>query len=218
MTTVRNSEWNVALLLWVCFVVTSATAALAAGLPYIPITRDNATSSLRQNGIVNGLRLGIINIKLEATLLSQLRRNFPNLKLRTQSDASESETWLCFTLATRQGRVQVWPSSGEVGGGEFIDGVYAQGGESWPLKDCPIIDIGNGAIGIDGRIWIGTSKSSLLRRLGRPSSTSGQVMIYNYQVAIRDPRLGECWITEELLFDMKDSRVSRLSVTKDTGC
>jgi hypothetical protein len=201
-----------------CAAFSSSTVAAAERLPAFPHLGDDLSAKPRHHVLVNELRLGGLQIRLEKTRLTELRRRFPPLKIRTQGDASEAEAWVCFTVGNGANRFQVWPSSGELMGGKFIDGVIAQAGQRWSPRDCPRIEVGRGPMELDNRVWIGTAKADLLKRLGPPTGTADGVMIYDYEVAFRESKAGACAVGGRLAFELLRDRVARLAATKDTAC
>jgi len=201
-----------------CAALSPSTVTAAERLPAFPHLGEDLSAKSRHRVLANKVRLGGLAIRLEETRLAELRRRYPALRIRTQGDASEAETWVCFTVGNGAAQFQVWPSSGELMGGEFIDGVMAQVGQQWPLRDCPRIEVGPGPMELDSRVWIGTAKADLLKRLGPPTAIADGVMIYDYEVALRDSKAGACSVVGRLVFELLRDRVARLAANKTTAC
>jgi hypothetical protein len=161
-------------------------------LPLLSHVDDFFAAHPRRQGIVTGLSVGQVHITFETTRWSDLRRAFGPLRLRQQGDGDE------------------------MAGREFIDGVTVVAGTSWPLKQCPQVDPGPGPIALDNGIWIGVSKASLLKRLGRPTAATGTSMTYDYSIPLHDRRLGEGVAQGRISFEIKAHHVLRFTASKDT--
>ena len=201
-----------------CLTTSASDAAPSAWsrLPQAPRTGDGATSPRHQSP-VSGLRLGRYRIVFEQTQWSDLQRELGPLKLRRQGDASNSETWTCFTVVTDRGLFQMWPSSGELQGGESIDGVIVQAGAPWPHAECPIVNSGPGRAALDNGVWIGTTRAELLKRLGPPTGVHGANLIYDFEAPVHNPTGGRSVAYGQLIFELRNDRVDRLLATKDTS-
>lgn len=186
-------------------------------LPQPSHFRDSLDAS-RHEVLVEGFRIGALPFKFEDTRWSDIKQSLPPLRMRRQGDAGGAEVWTCLTVHAHNGTVQVWPSSSELQGGEFIDGVIAQAGVTWPIQDCPAVEFGDGEAALDNGAWIGTTKSDLLKRLGQPSAVRGSTIVYDFDAPLRDHEHGECVVSGRLLFDLHANRVVRLAVNKDTSC
>jgi len=186
-------------------------------LPEVLHSDDHLTPSHNQV-LVSGLTLGQHRIAFERTRWSDLQRHLGPLRIRRQGDASEAEDWTCFTVVTDQGQVQIWPHGGELQGGKYIAGVIAQAGTPWPRTECPVVNAGPGGPALDNGVWIGTAKAKLLRRLGKPTASLGAALIYDFEVALRDPKAGECSTFGRLIFEIRAGRVDRLDVQKNSAC
>jgi hypothetical protein len=180
-------------------------------LPEVPHSGDDLTSS-RYQVLVSGLRLGQYRIVFEQTRWSDLRRNLGPLKMRRQEDELEAKDWTCFTVVTDLGRFQIWPDTDKLQGGHITE-VIAQAGAPWPLAECPIVNPGPGVAALDNGVWIGTTRSELLKRLGQPTAVHGATLIYDS--ARVDPKLGHGTAFERLIFEMRDGRVDRLLAEKN---
>jgi hypothetical protein len=137
--------------------------------------------------------------------------------MRRQGDGGETEDWTCFTVGAANDRVQIWPGGSELAGGEFINGVIAVAGTPWPLSECPLVDPGPGPIALDSGIWIGVTRASLLKRLGRPTAVHGSSIAYDYSVPVGDRRFGEGAAGGRIILETKANRVVRLTANKVTS-
>ncbi len=214
----RISKTHVAAFALACLTASPSYASPGnwSRLPQVPHSGEDITPS-RHRVLVGGLLLGRDKIEFEQTRWSDLQHVLGPLKMRRQGDASETEDWTCFTVGTGKGRFQVWLHGGELQGGEFIDGVTAQAGSPWPVRECPVVSPRQRAAALDNGIWVGTTKSEILKRLGQPTAVHGATLIYDFDVAVRDPKLGEGSVGGRLIFEIHADRVGRLLATKDTS-
>lgn len=185
-------------------------------LPILPHAGDDFAEHPRGKVLVTGLKIGRIHITFETTSWSDLRRQIGSFKLRHQGDASDAETWTCFTVGQPNRRVQIWLSGSEMTGGEWIDGVTAAKGTPWPVHECPLVDVGPGLITLDNGIWIGATQAQLQKRLGKPTAARSTSIMYDYAVSLHDQKHGDSDISGRISLEMKGSRVQRLSANKVT--
>jgi hypothetical protein len=174
------------------------------------------TVSTKNRVLVDGFRLGRLRVDFEKTNWPAFFRQTGALKLRKQGDAAESEEWTCLTIVRGQMRFQIWLDSDELGGGS-ISGVTAYTGVHWPLSECPIKDPGPGPIGLGNGLWIATTKSDIISRLGQPTAVHGAALIYDFEADVRDPKLGEGATSGRLIFEIHSGRTTRLSATRGTS-
>jgi hypothetical protein len=208
--------------------ITALTAAalafspLAAGaaesLPTVAYAGDSPAANVRHRVLVSEVHLGRLRIGFERTRLSDLRRRFPGLKIRTQGDASTAQAWTCFTVGTGKARFQVWPSSGELLGGDIIDGVTVLAGQPWSLQRCPKVETGAGPAALDAGVWIGSTRAELLKRLGPPSAVAGAAVIYDFETPAPNRSPGGCSVSGRLVFELARGRVAKLATGKHTSC
>jgi hypothetical protein len=193
-----------------------ASAGAWERLPELPHLADEMSARPHHRVLVRGLRLGQIQITFENTRWTDLEQRLGPLKMRRQGDGGETQDWTCFTVTTPAGQHQVWLDGGELQGGEYADGVTAQAGAPWPIRECPVVDPGRGAVALDNGVWIGTSKSEVIQRLGRPTAMLAGSFIYDFEAPVRD-RNGDGAIVGRLIFQFRGHRVHRLQANKDTS-
>jgi hypothetical protein len=128
------------------------------------------------------LRLGKFSVQLEITTLSDVQEIMKAGLIQHQGDASESLSWLCYTVPLRPESQRVWISSSEMGGGTIVDGVAAEqvSGATINNKYCPLLPKKFRPIKLDHDIWIGINVVVLERILGKPLMIDGEVRIYDY--------------------------------------
>jgi hypothetical protein len=186
-------------------------------LPVLPHIGDDFAAHPRRQLLVDGLRVGQVRITFETTRWSDLLRRLGPLRMRRQGEGAETEDWTCFPVGPAPRRVQIWPDGGELTGGEFIDGVTAVAGTPWPLSECPLVDPGPGPIVLNSGAWIGATRASTLKRLGRPTAIHDPSITYDFSVPVRDRRLGKGAAGGRIIFEIKANRVVRLTANKDTA-
>ena len=202
------------------FILTSSSEVLAGAwdrLPVLAHVGDDFATHPRQQILVTGLRVGQVKITFEKTRWSDLQNQLGSLRLRQQGDGAEWEKWACLTVGHAGSQSQIWLDGSEMAGAKLIDGVTAIAGTPWPLNECPQAHFGSGPIALDSGVWIGTSRASLLKRLGRPTAVHGTSITYDYSVPVRDRQLGEGAAVGRISFEVKANRVVRLTANKDTS-
>lgn len=131
---------------------------------------------------VTVLRLGKFAVQLEITPLSDVQKTMKAGMIQHHGDASESLSWLCYTIQEGIERQRVWISSSEMGGGKIVTGVTAEQINNASIHNeyCPLLPKKFRPIKLDHDIWIGTNIMDLERLLGKPLSVDGDVRIYDY--------------------------------------
>jgi len=154
---------------------------------------------------------------METTTLTDLARRFPKTDIHHRGDAGDSLTWVCYTLPTSSGNVNIWLDSGELEGGNAIDGVVVSPTNDAPRADCPGIEIGDGPVALDAGVWLGATRSAVLGRLGAPSRVYRSMLYYDFQTPLRD-RPKDCSVAGELAIKIEGDRITRLWANRTTSC
>jgi len=195
----------------------AAAAARQPGPPDVPWPQDSAAKPGSRKILVNQLQLGSMTIGLETTRLDELTRLIPGTRIHARGDASESLAWVCFRVVTQYGLFNVWPNSGELGGGRIIDGVVVAPVAHHPEPDCPVLAVNGGPIGFDNGVWIGMARSAAYAKLGTPTRKFGSVVAFDSERPAAG-REKDCTTGGDLVLDIQSGRIARIWATKVTSC
>jgi hypothetical protein len=136
------------------------------------------------------LRLGKLSIQFEITTLSDVQETMKAGQIHHQGDASESISWLCYTIPRRPESQRIWISSSEMGGGTIANGVAAEqiSGTTTNNEYCPLLPKKFRPIKLDHDIWLGINVLVLENILGKPLMVDGEVRTYDYNGKIKEMR------------------------------
>jgi hypothetical protein len=147
-----------------------------------------------------------------------LIKRYPGSVLGHRGDAGGAEDWVCYTIDTAQGKIRVWPSSGEMGGRDVVTGVaiaYAPGSGD---KNCPEIFTGSGQPNLDADVWFGMSKATVVKRIGPPSRAYGTVISYDFDFPLAGPNPHGCTEFGGIDLGIENGSVSKIWINKATSC
>jgi hypothetical protein len=90
---------------------------------------------------VTKLMVGNLRVVFEKNTLSQIINVIGVGRVEHQGDASESISWICYTIPNQSVPQRIWISAGEMGGSEHrVDGVNALQSEAIKSSDgCPTL-------------------------------------------------------------------------------
>jgi hypothetical protein len=148
-----------------------AVPALACPGDAIPPPREPETSAspaTLARDPAPGLRLGALAIELEKTTFASLLEAIGTGRLDHHGDAGESLYWVCYTW--QAGGQRLWLTSGEMNGGEYIDGLTAIAlrGEAMPTPACPELPARFTPVVASGVPWLGATEAQVRSELGEP--------------------------------------------------
>jgi hypothetical protein len=176
------------------WIISALIAALphvlvAAGeLPPPPRVRSEAirVEANATRDFLGEVRLGSNALVFEETTLEQIRAMVGSGEVSRAGDASESQTWLCYSRPEEL----VWFASGEMGGSERLLAVSAERvvADDPRLRRCPAIPKNLEPV-TSSFGWIGTTEEELRERLGEPS-TAGDGRLVFYYVGKKKGRYG----------------------------
>lgn len=185
--------------------------------PEFPMVDQQAKPTFARP-VINELRAGNLSIVFEKTKLSDLTKLFPQTRLLHRGDASEYQVWVCLEVATPAGHVRLWPSAGEMGGGDTITGVAIAAAPQAPDPDCPLIDVAARAVSLDGNISIGMPNALVHERLGKPSLIEGPLLEYLFELPAPNATMKDCEVVGGLYVEIKQEKVVTLWASKLTSC
>jgi hypothetical protein len=166
-----------------CLGLSLAASALAATPPpEVPFT-DSPPGTLKESP-ATGITVAAIDVRFEKTSLTEVAGKLRLGTIAHQGDAGNSIYWLCYDIATREGRERLWvTSSGEMGGTEhLVTGISAQ---SLPgpdgTGDCPLLPGQLSPHLIGSSLWLGSSARSVTEHLGSPSLHRGAWQAYGFE-------------------------------------
>jgi len=139
---------------------------------FIPNTKIDPSSSLK---------LGSMEVEFEKTTLKMVSSAIGRGQLSSQGDASESVTWLCYTINAEKSVQRLWLTSGEMGGGNYIDGAsvtYLSPTEKSTV-DCPELPQEFLPIRFGNGLWLGTAGTKIQTVMGMPKINQ-DVWSYSY--------------------------------------
>lgn len=159
---------------------------------------------------VTGIRLGRLDIVFEKIPLSQIVANAGVGEITHSGDASESISWVCYTILGSL-KQRIWLIAGELDGpNHFISGVQAAvlSAEASAIEGCPSLPAHLLPVSLRSGIWLGSSAISLstINKKSSVSERSGQTYSYTGKISGSDGG-------QKVLFD----RASFLHLTMSGG-
>jgi hypothetical protein len=143
------------------------------------------------------IRLGELVIDFEKTRLKDVLAKAVVGTIRTQGDAAESETWLCYRFYTERGVAQIDLTSGELGGGERISGVVLRDGKLEGDKQCPELPATLMPIATDVGPGLGSRYEDFARVLGKPTERSAARTSWEFEQQTRIADSPELWFIDQ---------------------
>ena len=142
---------------------------------------DNVPDGSINKMPVTVLTLGNYYIRLEITLLVDVKNRIKSGVIQHQGDASEYVQWLCYTIPDGLESQRIWIASSEMGGGK-VDVVIAERiSDTLNInKYCPVLPNIYRPVKMDRNIWLGTKIEELDNSLGKPLFERGGLRIYDY--------------------------------------
>ena len=155
---------------------------------------------------------GKFELILEKTTLEELRTAIGSGKITHQGDASESLTWLCYTLASPTMQ-RIWLSSSELGGGSVIDGISALEIDSakTAIAECPTLPEKFQPVHLLNQTWIGSSEKVILQQLGKQNKSS---TIWTY---IYNGKEGEFSVTSMVVIHLQAGKAMAIDISHSTS-
>jgi hypothetical protein len=125
------------------------------------------------------LAMGRLQVSLQSTRLAQVRAAVGSGTIFHDGDAGGSLHWLCYYSAD-EGEV-LWLSSGELGGGDVIDGVTLRAlpTGSAPPRGCNALPRNYRPLLFDGGVSLGSSEAEVRKVYGEPEPL-GDVWVYAF--------------------------------------
>jgi hypothetical protein len=169
----------------IAFMLGIATSCMAAQTLEPPTRPDEVRGegTLRMQPAV-GLRMGQLFVRFESTGLSDVLKSAGRGTIGHHGDAGGSEYFLCFTQTSNRRSFRVWViSHGEMGGSDHaVTEVFAQRVESADAASdgCPPLPSRLRPIALDRGIWLGTTRNELLKKLGQPSASHDDWLMFNF--------------------------------------
>ena len=183
----------------------SEASIAGGGLPPLvwPVQDFQSTGTRVQP--VTGVKLGSFLVVLEQTTLEETIKALGPAKIDQHGDAGDFEAWICYTLPALKARL--WLTSGEMGGGEYINGFVMAALKNSQANDarCPVPATEVASATIDNGISLGTSAQVVRNSLGAPKEVPGSVSYYLYT-----KRNGDGEIDSMLALRLRDKVVTEL--------
>lgn len=165
-----------------CLIALPSLPALAESV--LPPNRgiDVAPVSTLTSKPVTKLMMGNLKVVFEKSTLSQILNEIGIGRIEHQGDASESISWICYTIPNKPLSQRVWISAGEMGGSEHrVDGVQALQSEAIKSSEgCPTLPQRFFPIQFDKGLWLNKSPAGLKKVLGKPSVNKQSWWSYSY--------------------------------------
>jgi len=200
-----------------CYLLAVQAVAGDLGPPHVPGPPRPVAAPTFRRVLVKDIQLGSLRIVMEKTRLTELARRFPETEIHHRGDAGDSLTWVCYTVRGSSGSFHIWLDSGELEGGDAIDGVVVSPATGAPRPECPGVNIGKGPVALDGGVWLGATISAVRGRLGRPSRVYQSMLYYDFRLPLHDDSR-DCSIGGGLSLEIEGGIVSRLWADKTTSC
>jgi hypothetical protein len=159
----------------------------------------------------SALRLGTLDVVFERTSMQAVLDTVGAGRIDQHGDASEAESWICFT-ATAQAQ-RIWLTSSELHGGDVVDGIVAiaLSGPTMPTDACPELP----AIALPIRPvqgpWLGSTPAETLARFGE-ASQDGDRWSYAYT-----EKQGAFEMYAGLVIRFTDGRATLVQMGRDTS-
>jgi hypothetical protein len=125
--------------------------------------------------------MGPLQVVLERSTLAEIRNAIGIGQVGAQGDASESVRWLCYTLSRAEPKQRLWLHSGELGGGNIIDGFSAVelSRKGKAQQGCPELPKAFLPVRLTNGLWLGSTDKAIQRTLGS-SRRQGALRSYEY--------------------------------------
>jgi hypothetical protein len=139
---------------------------------FVPNVKTNPASPLS---------MGKLAVVFEDTKLQSVRDAVGVGQQSSQGDASESLTWLCYTISSTKPAQRIWLTSSEMGGGIYIDGLVAISLTSTEQSTttCPELPYEFLPVKLTNDIWLGAAGAKLRSIMGPPKENQ-EVWTYFY--------------------------------------
>jgi hypothetical protein len=184
-------------------VMAAAITAAVAGSDVALTPRDwfgsetSAPPRSIEKPVFRSIRLGTLEVIFEKTRLKTVLARAGVGTIRTQGDASESETWLCYRFHTERGVAQIDLVSGEMGGGEIITSIVLRDGKLESDKQCPELPAALLPIATDLGPGLGSRYEDFVRVLGKPTERTANRTSWAFERRTRFPGSPELWFIEQ---------------------
>jgi hypothetical protein len=207
-----------------CLVAAGAWAAPPTAFPF-PEGLAPATLKARP---ATFLRLGRYRVQFERTAMLDIVRVLGLGRIRQQGQGGNFLAWICYAIPGARSMQRLWITSGELQGGQIIDGVAASAVPSAsvpPTPDCPALPPEFQPVQVDGGIWLGSSRAAVDRVLPPVSSERAGWLEYEYEGRTpapdpgsggADPATADYDESDSLLLRLRGGQVVELFATETT--
>ncbi len=178
-------------------------------------------------GFIASVRLGVLEVALAQTRLSQVRETVGAGIVDHQSDAQASLYWLCYTALAMGGPQRIWITSRDSHNGVAADSFTAErlGEGEGPSPACPALPPRFLPLSAGNEIWLGMTLAEIEHRIGAKSKRVGAYFVFSFlaseMIGRADEhlrRIGpeEAFILNRVVVEIVDGRAVRLWVHKVT--
>lgn len=148
-------------------------------------------------------------IKLEETTLEEVMAMTGAGSIRTRGDGGESQRWLCYVLMSGE---RVWFVSGELGGStHVITSIQVTKGDRGRKQGCTRLARSVLSARFANGLWLDSSVSASVARLGRPSAKRIHWWLYSY-----GGRAGDYDRLVDVGLHFHEGKIDRLVVSQAT--
>ena len=205
----RNRRFCISLYLLMAASNSSVAATPPPETPFHPHSWQNPALKRPTSGI----NMGALHVQFEKTTLDDVRRSASAGEISHQGDAGDSIYWLCYTNDRATPVERIWViAHGEIGGSEHaVTSIRAQilpKGKA--TADCPALPDSLIPLSLDHNLWLSSTESEALEKLGTPSYRDMSWRSYYYQDRSLD---SSSW----LWMQTKKGRVTSLHAGQVTG-
>ena len=148
-------------------------AALAGGAAAAPPAfpfRDGLAAATLKARPATLLNLGGYALYFERTSMREVLRTVGVGVIHHQGDAGASLDWICYRLPGAAPQ-WLWITSGELQGGQIVDGVVAREAEAKDIAaDCAELPERFRPVSLDHGVWLGATRAALQDALGQASA------------------------------------------------
>ena len=207
-------------LLFAALIVASVQSIADTPPPIVPFNAETWKSASKEKP-TTGVRMGSLHVMFEKTTLDDVRKAALIGEISEKGDAAGNVLWLCYTNLTATPIERIWVSSnGEMGGPEHVvDGVSAQylpNGHA--TRDCPVLPENLKPLSLDQNLWLNSTESEVLNKLGAASHTVGLWRSYDYQGKMPGKCGGGYDVLNNLLLRIENGQVVFLNASQVTSC
>lgn len=169
-----------------CAVMLLAAVAgtVAAAPPAFPFPDDGLAAATLKQRPVTVLNLGAYAIHFEQTPMREILRTIGVGAIHHQGDAGGSLDWICYRIPGPAPQL-LWITSGELQGGQVVDGVVAHSDAAAPA-DCAELPERFRVVTLDRGVWLGATEAALHATLGPPSAERGGWLEWCFEGKKRD--------------------------------